>query len=287
VYGKATGPDLDLDKQIIDPDFAREAFPKWFKSFGNVRQMHSKNLPPAGKAVELHEGDDGSQYIRAKIVEPGAIRLVDEGVYSAFSVGLNGVRVVKDLDAPGGRIVAGTFVETSLVDFPANPSCRFEVVKRAGEGEAWEATGSLEIDEDADESVKSMVATVEKVVSIEREAETEIAIAKAVAAQRVQHAAEVAGLEADLAKARAQADDWKSQYEKLASEPDPAAAPMRGTKLVIPTKDDEPEEQEATKGSPGRQAEYEKYLESIERGHPDPAVRLRATEQLAKLAGAS
>jgi hypothetical protein len=277
---------------VIDADFAREAFPKWFKSFGNVRQMHSKNLPPAGKAVELHETDDGSQYIRAKIVEPGAIRLVDEGVYQAFSVGLNGVKVVKDLDAPGGRIVAGTFVETSLVDYPANPTCRFEVVKRAGDEHDWESTQLLVIADEAPEQVKAIVAetqkaaTVQKVADIEHQAHVDVAVAKALAAERVKHAAEIATLEAEVGKLGAEIEALEKKYNELASEPDPAAAPMRGTKLVIPQEDEEPEE-ETTKGSQGRQAEYEAYLESIELGHPDPAVRLRATEQLSKLGEAS
>ena len=94
--------------------------------------MHSTKLAPAGKAVELTETEDGSQWIKAKIVEPGAIRLVDEGVYQAFSVGLNDVKIIKDVGAPNRRIVGGSFVETFLVDFPANPTCKFSVAKRGG-----------------------------------------------------------------------------------------------------------------------------------------------------------
>jgi hypothetical protein len=288
VYGKATGPDLDLDRQIIDSDFVREAFPKWFKSFGNVRQMHSKSLPPAGKAVELHETEDGSQFIRAKIVEPGAIRLVDEGVYSAFSVGLNGVKIVKDLDAPGGRIVAGTFVETSLVDFPANPTCRFEVVKRAGEGDAWEETQAFEVDDEAPEAVKTIVAEVAK-AHIETEADEALdaAIVKALDEQRALHVEEIAEKDAEITKLAAEAADWKSQYDKLASEPDPALAPMRGTKLVIPHKDDEPEEDASEAARKRRDAEYRAYISNLAENHPNPETRFHAQAELNKLGEAS
>lgn len=130
VFGKATGSDLDLDHQIIDEDFAREGLERWFKSFGNIRQMHSTQMPPAGKAIDLEHRADG-EYLRVKVVEPGAIKLVDEGVYSAFSVGVSLPKIVRDPLAKGGRIVGGVFSEVSLVDFPANPTAKFMVVKRA------------------------------------------------------------------------------------------------------------------------------------------------------------
>ena len=160
VYGKATGPDLDLDQQIIDADFAKAKFPEWFKSWGNIRQMHSKNLAPAGKAVELVEGDDG-QWLKSHIVEAGAIKLIDAGVYQAYSVGLTNVKIIRDADAPNGRIVGGDFVETSLVDYPANPTCKFAVVKRASAADAWVEA------EDVVDLEKLPEAVLEKIVVAE------------------------------------------------------------------------------------------------------------------------
>lgn len=133
VWGKATGPELDLDGQIVDPAFARKALSEWFQSFGNIRQMHATTLPPAGKALELEETADGF-YVRAKVVEPTAVRLVREGVYQAFSIGVARPRIVRDGTAPNGRIVDGVIVEVSLVDYPANPTCKFVVAKAAEAG---------------------------------------------------------------------------------------------------------------------------------------------------------
>lgn len=124
MYGKATGPDLDLDQQIIDPDFLARGMPAWFDSGANVRQMHSTNLPPAGKGVELvRDGDDW--HLKTRVVEPVAVKLVREGVYQAYSVGIAHPRIVRDQKARNGRIVDGEIVENSLVDRPANPTAKF------------------------------------------------------------------------------------------------------------------------------------------------------------------
>jgi hypothetical protein len=133
VYGKATGPDLDLDHQIIDLEFAKRACDEWFKNWANVRQMHSTNLPPAGVAVEMDARDDGI-YLKAKVVEPVAMRLVREGAYKAFSIGIASPRIVRDPIAKNGRVIDGRVVEFSLVDNPALPSAKFAVLKAVDDG---------------------------------------------------------------------------------------------------------------------------------------------------------
>ena len=130
VYGKVTGPDLDLDDQMVDPEWARQALADWFRSAANIRQMHSPNLLPAGKGIELSEASDGFM-LRSKVVEPVAARLVKEGVYTGYSIGVKKARVVRDAKAPNGRIVGGQIVEVSLVDRPALPSAVFTIAKRA------------------------------------------------------------------------------------------------------------------------------------------------------------
>lgn len=124
VHGKCTGDDLDLDDQIIDKDFARGALQKWFDSYANVRQMHSTMLPPGGKGVKLEEREDGF-YLTAKVVEPVAVKLVNEGVYSAYSIGISRPVIMADAVAKGGRVTGGIVSEVSLVDFPANPTTKF------------------------------------------------------------------------------------------------------------------------------------------------------------------
>ncbi len=131
VYGKGTGGEIDLDEQIVDPDFARKAVQEWFESWGNIRQMHSGSLPPAGKAVEMEPKEDGSIWLKTKVVEPTAQKLVEEGVYQAYSIGIARPRIVRDIKARHGRVVDGRVVEFSLVDNPALPSAKFTIAKRA------------------------------------------------------------------------------------------------------------------------------------------------------------
>lgn len=142
MYGKATGDDLDLDDQIIDKDFARDAVKTWMATGGNVRQMHSTSLAPAGKGVELTELDDGF-YVRSRIVEPTAMKLALEDVYCAYSVGISRPRIIRDDTAKGGRIVGGVMSELSLVDRPANPTCKASVLKMAKD-DVLEETGGVE-----------------------------------------------------------------------------------------------------------------------------------------------
>ena len=131
--GLCTSDTVDLDEQIIDLDFSRKGLSTWGASWGNVRQMHSTNLPPAGKAIDVDTTRPEGVYLTARIVEPTAVKLVKEGVYSAFSVGISKPRIIRDKVAKNGRVVDGVFSEVSVVDFPALPSAKFEIMKRAHE----------------------------------------------------------------------------------------------------------------------------------------------------------
>lgn len=133
VEGILTNDNLDLDNQIIDRDFARKAVGDWFRDWGNIRQMHSASLAPAGKAVAMEERPEGF-WIRTHVVEPGAVRLVKAGVYQAYSIGISNHRTVRDPVAKGGRVIDGIQSEASLVDFPANPTSKFMLAKRAADG---------------------------------------------------------------------------------------------------------------------------------------------------------
>lgn len=130
VEGLATNDVLDLDDQIIDLDFARKGLARWFEDWGNVRQMHSTGLAPAGKAVEFEERPEGV-WVKTLVVEPNARELVKAGVYQAYSVGISNARVIRDTIAKNGRVIDGIFSEISLVDFPANPTTKFMIAKRA------------------------------------------------------------------------------------------------------------------------------------------------------------
>jgi hypothetical protein len=134
VYGKATTDDLDLDDQIVDKDFARKALGDWFTDFYNIRQMHSGQLPPAGVGVGLDEKPDGF-WLKSEVYEPGAMLQVKKGGFKAYSVGIAQPRIIRDAKAKNGRIVGGQVVEVSLVDYPANPKCKFAITEKALGGE--------------------------------------------------------------------------------------------------------------------------------------------------------
>jgi len=125
VKGIATDDTLDLDQQICDPDWLKSEMPKWME-IGNIREMHQSKA--VGKAMEMEQVGNGF-VVEAKIVDPVAAKMVEEGIYTGFSIGIKNARVVKDAAAPGGRIIQGSVVEISLVDRPANPSAVIEIAK--------------------------------------------------------------------------------------------------------------------------------------------------------------
>ena len=131
VFGKATDDTLDLDSQICDPKWLDEAMPQWFKSGGNIREMHGPSA--AGVAKEYEAKNDG-HYIGVHVVDPIAAKKVETGVYQGFSIGIKSPRVIRDIKAANGRIVAGQIIEVSLVDRPANPSAKL-ILAKAVEGE--------------------------------------------------------------------------------------------------------------------------------------------------------
>ena len=142
VYGKATGPDIDLDEQICDPAWLKEAMPEWMK-FGNVREMHQPIA--AGVGLELNaEGDDW--FLKSQVIDDNTARKIEAGALKGYSVGIKGAKVIKDAAARGGRIVGGTIVEISYVDRPANPTCSASIAKAVG-GD-WNAVETQIVDLD-------------------------------------------------------------------------------------------------------------------------------------------
>lgn len=132
VFGKATDDTLDLDSQICDPAWLDTAMPAWFKSGGNIREMHGPSA--AGVAKEYESKADG-HYIGVHVVDPIAVKKVENRVYQGFSIGIKSPRVVRDAKAVNGRIIDGQIIEVSLVDRPANPSAKL-ILAKAIEGES-------------------------------------------------------------------------------------------------------------------------------------------------------
>jgi hypothetical protein len=143
VYGRATGPDLDLDKQICDPEWLKTAMPEWFK-VGNVREQHSSIA--AGVGQEIKQLPDGGWDLKSLVIDPVSARKVEKGVLKGYSIGIRSPKVVKDASAPGGRICGGQIVEVSLVDRPANPTCQLTLAKALKPGPVTVTPGTVDIE---------------------------------------------------------------------------------------------------------------------------------------------
>lgn len=126
VWGKLTGPDLDLDQQICDPGWLAKAVPDWFTSGANIRLSHTSTA--VGKGTEL-EQQGSDWWLKSLIVDKDACEKVETEVLTAYSIGIKGARAIKDSQAPGGRIVGGKIVESSIVDRPSNPTTKFVLAK--------------------------------------------------------------------------------------------------------------------------------------------------------------
>lgn len=153
VFGKATGPDLDSDLQVCDPDWLAKAMPAWMQ-WGNVREMHTPKA--AGVATSLEQEGD-SWMLSSLVVDPVSAQKVETEVLKGYSIGISRPVVVKDVAAPGGRIIGGQIVEVSLVDRPSNPTCTLTIAKAAGsEAELVKVDDPMlgdgyEVDEDLDD----------------------------------------------------------------------------------------------------------------------------------------
>jgi hypothetical protein len=134
VYGKATDGSLDSDEQIIDPVFAAKAVQDWLHDGANIRVQHNPQRDPAGVGVEADTDGTGATWVKGRIVEPIAQKLVHAGALRAYSVGIARPTIVRDASARGGRITDGQVVEISLVDRPANKNCSIQLVKAAKDG---------------------------------------------------------------------------------------------------------------------------------------------------------
>ena len=142
VYGKASDGSIDSDEQIIDPDFAAKAIRDWLGDGANVRVQHNPQRDPAGVGIDMDTDEHGGTWVKSKIIEPVAQKLVLGGALRAYSVGIARPQITRDAGARGGRITGGQVVEISLVDRPANKNCGIQLVKAAKDGHA-ELSGEL------------------------------------------------------------------------------------------------------------------------------------------------
>ena len=143
VIAPISGPNnVDLDGQIVDLEWLRGAVKPWMK-YGNVRQAHDSKKP-IGKAVSIDmETPNGVPDVTIHVVDDNAWHLTKHGVLSGVSVGIKNARIIKDQDAPRGRIVGGDLVEISLVDHPSNTNAKVSIMKSVGDDWLDCQTGDL------------------------------------------------------------------------------------------------------------------------------------------------
>ena len=128
--GYASTPDEDSDGDIITLDAIKDALPDYLE-YSNIREMHQ---PIAVGVVKKHKMTDKGLYIDVKVVDANAWEKVLEGVYKGFSIGGRILEAGDRYDESTGRYLGKTIkklklVEISLVDRPANPKAKIEVVK--------------------------------------------------------------------------------------------------------------------------------------------------------------
>jgi len=126
VTGYASTPTVDSDDEIVDLKAIKAALPGYLE-WANVREMH--NAKAVGTAKEAQVDDKG--LLLTAYISKGAQdcwEKVLDGTLKGFSIGGNVISKVKN------RITALELLEISLVDRPANPDCRFEVVKMYKDG---------------------------------------------------------------------------------------------------------------------------------------------------------
>lgn len=119
ISGYASTSALDSDGEMVSLKAIKAALPDYMR-WANIREMHK--LSAVGTAQEAHTDDKGL-FITAKITDDAAWKKVQEGVYKGFSIG--GQKLAKT----GNIITEIDLSEISVVDRPANPECKFDVVK--------------------------------------------------------------------------------------------------------------------------------------------------------------
>jgi hypothetical protein len=125
VAGIASSEALDSQGEVITSDAMKAALPDFFKyGTGNLREMHQPIA--AGRVDKAEVGEDGKTYIECVVVDPIAVKKVQENVYKGFSVG---GRATEKND---GVISGLRLSEISLVDRPANPEAVISVWKADG-----------------------------------------------------------------------------------------------------------------------------------------------------------
>ncbi len=194
---------------------ATDGYMKW----GAVREMHEAKA--AGTALQV-KWDDKGALLRAKIVDDAAWEKVKAGVYKGFSVG------VRAKQMRGLNVEQADWIETSLVDRPADPDAIISLVRAATD--AGDEQDVQLLDEEPGDDVKALKKEIKR---LQKEVEDLKAAAGQGAPdiQRLQSEKtgllkRVEGLETDLKESKAQRKAQKKEIKRLLQQP-AAIPPVR------------------------------------------------------------
>jgi hypothetical protein len=121
VWGYASTPTLDLDNEKVSLAAIKGALPGYLE-WSNIREMHQPSAVGVARETSV---DEKGLWLGAHITDPTAWQKCVDRVYKGFSIG--GTILAKS----GNVIDEIELIEISLVDRPANPECRIEIVKSA------------------------------------------------------------------------------------------------------------------------------------------------------------
>ena len=186
---------------------ATEGYMKW----GAVREMHEAKA--AGTALQV-KWDDKGALLRAKIVDDDAWKKVQAGVYKGFSVG------VRAKQMRGLNVEQADWIETSLVDRPADPDAVISLV-RATTDTGGEADVEILDDPTDVKSLKKEIKRLQKeIVSLKEKASQgggadiqRLTTDNATLVKRVE------GLETELKTTKAERKAARKEIKRLLAQP--------------------------------------------------------------------
>jgi hypothetical protein len=143
----------DKQGEIMDYATSKEYFQSWSdeiykissgKSYGNVREMHSKNA--VGKLSQSLVFDDDKKEIRAvsEVVDDNTWDKVNKGVLNGYSIGGDYVKRWNDTVQKAKRYTVKP-LEVSLVDNPCMYGAEFTSVRGDGEVEVRKFSGNKDV----------------------------------------------------------------------------------------------------------------------------------------------
>lgn len=232
----------DVGDGLVIPRAVMEEMTTDYSRWANVRMMHQPK--PIGTALEI-EWDARGCFMRCKIVDDDAWKLVKEGVLRGFSVGVK-AKAAKRRGDGQAEMIRGVWFETSLVDRPKDPETPVTVVRAEGEDvEGLDLETEPEVFVRAEElaeaesEIDALSNALAEVQGRAETAETELATARAelnewLTSGRAALEAERFALRAEVETVRAELATARARVAELEAQPDPyQQVPIKVTAGVV------------------------------------------------------